>query len=106
MPRKKIKQTGQSSSLARRTLKELLFESDSTYLLKLTLYTLLAAVWLKLGDAISDGPFTVRALPIGLFTSLLLIRLVEHHQIDRKIMYATTIVVGIITAFLPAGIHL
>lgn len=107
MVKAKIKKaTPSSNSLARKTLRELLFESDSTYLLKLVLYALLATVWLRLGDAAPLGSFTIKALPIGLFFSLFLVRLIERHQLDRKILYATIIVIGIITAFLPAGIQL
>lgn len=107
MTKAKTKKVSRSTNvLARKTLRELLFESDSTYLLKLVAYALLATVWLKLGDKLPFGAVTVSALPLGLFVSLLLVRLVERHQLDRKILYATVMVIGIITAFLPAGIQL
>ena len=95
-----------SSSATNRTLREIFFESDGTYLLKLIVYILLATFWVKFGQPFIVGSFVLKGLPAGLLVSLLLIRVVESHQIDRKIIYAAVVTVGIVTSFLPAAIML
>lgn len=106
MSRSKKSTKSSGITLARRSLREVLFESDSTYLLKLVVYILVATLWLRLGTPLALGAFVVQALPVGTLGSLLCIRMLERHQLDRKIMYAAVLTVGIITSFLPAGIHI
>ena len=95
-----------AATLARRSLREVIFESDSTYLLKLVLFTLIATIWVKFGQPIQLGGIVIRAIPIGLLVGLLLVRMVETHQLDRKILYAAIMAIGIVTAFLPASIQI
>lgn len=88
---------------ARKNMREVLFESDSMYLLKLTLYMLLATMWLKFGEPFLIGGVVFRALPLGLLAGLLVVRMLEKHQLNRKILYAIVMTIGILTYFVPAG---
>lgn len=78
-------------------------EPDSVYFLKLVMYVVLGSFWLKFSTPLQIGDFQVHALPIGLLVGLLFAAH-DHFQIDRKIEYATLIVVTILTFFVPAGI--
>ncbi len=83
---------------------ERVFESDSTYFLKLVVVVLLGTLWLKFSAPVSWVGFTIGALPLGLLLGFLIVRAFEHHQEDRKIWYAVLLVVGVISYFVPAGI--
>jgi len=80
-------------------------ESDSTYFLKIVLYILLGAFWLRFAQPIEFGYITLNAFPLGLLIGLLFASH-DHFQIDRKIEYAVLIIVTILTFFVPAGIIL
>jgi len=84
--------------------RELLFESDGEYLLKLILSVLLGSFWLKFSQPFVWFGMTFNALPIGLVLGLIVVSQFERFQTDRKIWYAVIIVVGIISYFVPAGI--
>lgn len=83
---------------------EKLFETDGEYLLKLVLVVLLGSFWLKFASPVVWLGVTLTALPVGLLLGLILISRFEKFQSDRKIWYATLIVIGIISYFVPAGI--
>lgn len=78
-------------------------ERDSTYFLKLVLYIVVASFWIKFPAPIAIGDFLLHGFPLGLFVGLLFATH-EHFQMDRKIEYATLIIVTIITFYIPAGI--
>jgi len=78
-------------------------EPDSLYFLKLVLYVILGSFWLKFSTPVPIGDFMLHAFPLGLPIGLIFAAH-DHFQIDRKIEYATLVLVTIITFFLPAGI--
>ena len=80
-------------------------ESDSTYFLKLVLYVILGALWIRFAEPIEIGFYTINTFPLGLLVGLLFASH-DHFQIDRKIEYAVLIIVTILTFFVPAGIIL
>ncbi len=83
---------------------ERVFESDSTYFLKLVVVVLLGTLWLKFAEPFMWLGFQFAALPLGIVVGFLVVRAFEHHQEDRKIWYAVLLVVGVISYFVPAGI--
>ncbi len=84
--------------------REILFESDSTYLLKLIIVVILGTLWLKFSTPVIWLGLSLNALPLGLLAGIVAIKLLEKHQTDRKIWYAVLIVIGIVSYFVPAGI--
>jgi hypothetical protein len=84
--------------------REMLFESDGEYLLKLIMCVLLGSFWLKFSQPFIWAGLTFNALPVGLVLGLIIMSQFERFQADRKIWYAVIIVVGIISYFVPAGI--
>jgi hypothetical protein len=80
-------------------------ESDSTYFLKLVLYVILGAFWIRFSQPLEFGYITLNAFPLGLLVGLLFASH-DHFQIDRKIEFAVLIIVTILTFFVPAGIIL
>jgi uncharacterized membrane protein len=80
-------------------------ESDSAYVLKLLLYILLGATWIKFGSPVVFGAFQLNGVPIGMLFGFILASH-DHFAIDRKIEYALLIIMMILTYFLPAGIVL
>ncbi|MFI5212795.1 MAG: hypothetical protein ACHQTE_02430 [Candidatus Saccharimonadales bacterium] len=84
--------------------REKIFESDSTYLLKLVVFVLLGTLWLKFQQPVTWMNIPLTGIPLGLFIGLLLVTRFEKYQFDRKIWYAILIVVTIICYFVPAGI--
>lgn len=89
--------------MAKQKSKQSSAEPDSVYFLKLVMYVVLGSFWLKFSSPIPIGNFQIHALPVGLLIGLLFASH-DHFQIDRKIEYATLIVVTVITFFVPAGI--
>ncbi len=83
---------------------ERVFESDSTYFLKLVVVVLLGTLWLKFAEPFMVDGFQFTAIPLGIILGFLIVRAFEHHQEDRKIWYAVLLVVGVISYFVPAGI--
>lgn len=75
-------------------------EADSVYFLKLVLYLILGAQWLR----ITKGTVTV-PLPIGLIVGLLLAR-TDRLSFDRKMAYAILLVSMFIGFWLPLGLEL
>jgi hypothetical protein len=85
---------------------ERIFESDGTYFLKLVVCALLGTLWLKFTTPVSWLGIPLNAIPVGLLIGLVLVQRFEKLQADRKIWYATLLVVTIICYFVPAGVVL
>lgn len=87
-----------------RTIRELLFETDSTYLLKLAVVIVLGTVWLRLAAPVTWLGIPFGAIPIGLIVGLILVKLAEAHQSDRKIWYVVLVIVALVTYGADKGI--
>lgn len=98
------KQISTKATTVSRRHYEKIMESDSTYLLKLVVFVLLGTLWLKFATPLTWQGIPFNGIPVGLLVGLLLVRRFEPLQIDRKIWYATLIVVTIVCYFVPAGI--
>ena len=74
-------------------------ELDSVYLLKLVLFLIIGAQWVRLTTASgTDVP-----LPIGLFIGVFF-AVPEHFTIDRKIEYAVLLIAMLVGFFAQVGI--
>ncbi len=89
----------------KRTKKTEPVETDSTYFLKLILFILLGATWIKFATPLQLGAFQLNGAPIGMLLGLVFAAH-DHFAIDRKIEYAILIIMMVLTYFLPAGIVL
>ncbi len=76
-------------------------ELDSVYFLKLVLYLILGALWVK----VAKGETGQIPLPVGFVIGLLLARH-EHFQIDRKVEYAVLLIAMLIGFWAPFGIYI
>lgn len=83
---------------------ERFYERESAFFLKLVVFIILSALWLRLKDPLIAGPLVVQAIPVGLIVALLLVVKIEKYQFNRKIWYATLILMAILTSFTPVGI--
>ena len=99
-----VKQKVKKSAKSPKRFHERIFESDSTYFLKLVVVVLLGTFWIKFASPFVLLGFTYTAVPIGIMVGYLVVRAFEHHQDDRKIWYAVLLIVGVISYFGPAGI--
>lgn len=79
--------------------------SDSTFLVKLVLYALLGATWIKFAIPLTVGSFQLNGMPIGLLFGIVLASY-DSFSVDRKIEYAILVIMMVISYFLPAGIVL
>lgn len=102
-PRPRTYARNRAAAISRRGY-EKVFESDSTYLFKLVCFVILGTLWLKFEHPITWMELPLSGIPVGMLIGLLLVKHFEKFQIDRKIWYATLIVVTIISYFVPAGI--
>jgi hypothetical protein len=84
--------------------RERVFESDSTYFLKLVVFVLLGTLWLKFQQPVVWLGIPLGGIPLGMLIGLILVSRFEKYQSDRKIWYAILIVVTILCYFVPAGI--
>ncbi|MEX0668228.1 MAG: hypothetical protein WD061_00620 [Candidatus Saccharimonadales bacterium] len=73
-------------------------EADSLYFLKILMYFLVGAIWLRVS-------FTTTPIPIGLVIGLIFVSH-EHFQIDRKVEYAILLIAAILSLVAPVGIVL
>jgi len=83
---------------------ELIFETDSRFFLKLVVCVLLGTFWVKFAAPTSWIGIPLYAVPVGMLVGILLVNRFEKHQSDRKIWYATLLVVTVITCISPAGV--
>lgn len=93
-----------STELFSRKGQEKFYEKESLFFLKLVVFIILSALWIRLSNPFEIGPFVVQAIPLGLVIALLLVLRIEKYQFNRKIWYATLILMGILTSFTPVGI--
>lgn len=76
-------------------------DQDSTYLLKLVLYLIIGAQWLRLTTSTgSQIP-----IPLGLFIGFGF-ALHEHFRVDRKIEYAVLMVAMLVGFYAQVGIFI
>lgn len=75
-------------------------ESDSVYFLKLVLYLIIGAFWVRISTESLVIP-----LPVGLVLGLAFAR-TERFQIDRKIEYAILLVSMFVAFWLPVGLEI
>ncbi len=80
-------------------------EKDSAYFLKIVLYIIAGAFWLRFPEPIIIGSFTLGAFPLGFLVGLLFVSH-DKFQIDRKIEYAVLIISAILSVFIGTGIVL
>lgn len=97
---RRIQKRARSKLLGR----EVPFESDGTYLLKLVVLVLCGTLWLKFHQPVTVLGLPFAGFPLGLLIGLLLVHQFEKHQSDRKIWYACLLIVTIVCYFVPAGI--
>lgn len=93
-----------SSELFSRRGQERFYEKESAFFLKLVVFIILSALWVRLKDPVVFGPMIIQAIPVGLIVALLLVVKIEKYQFNRKIWYATLILMAILTSFTPVGI--
>ena len=78
-------------------------ETDGGFLLKLALYVLLSTFWVKFGQPLELGALPLNGVPVGFMIGIVLASR-EKRQINRKIAYATLLVITILCYFFPAGV--
>lgn len=93
-----------SSELFSRKGRERIYDNDGSFFLKLVVFVILSALWLRLKNPIEVGSLVVQAIPVGLFIALLLVLKIEKYQFNRKIWYVTIIFMAILTSFTPVGV--
>ena len=93
-----------SSEFFSRKGNEKVYDKEALFFLKLVLFIVLSAFWIRLKDPIDVGPLVIQAIPIGLAIALLLVVRIEKYQFNRKIWYTTLILMAILTSFTPVGI--
>lgn len=76
-------------------------ESDSTYFLKIVLYMMISAAWVR----VTTSSGAEYPLPLGAIIALIFASH-EHFQMDRKIEYALILVSMFISFWLPIGLYL
>jgi hypothetical protein len=76
-------------------------ELDSAYLLKLVLYVIVGAQWIRF----TQPSGSQIPIPIGLFIGIIFASH-DHFQIDRKIEYAVIIVAALIGFWAEVGIYI
>lgn len=75
-------------------------ESDSTYFLKIVLYMMISAAWVR----VTTNSGAEYPLPVGAIIALIFASH-EHFQMDRKIEYALILVSMFISFWLPIGLY-
>lgn len=83
-----------------------MYEKDSAFFLKLAVFVVLSALWLRLSNPIDLGAVSIQAIPLGLIVALLLVLKIEKYQFNRKIWYVTLFMMAILTSFTPVGVML
>jgi positive regulator of sigma E activity len=103
-PKTKKMSKNRSRATVARQPKEQVYESDSTYFLKLVVFILLGTLWLRFAEPISWMGIPMSGIPLGMLLGLVLVRKFEKYQSDRKIWYVILIIITIISYFVPSGI--
>ena len=93
-----------SSVLFSRKGRERIYDNDGSFFLKLVVFVILSALWLRLKNPVEVGGLVIQAIPVGLFIALLLVLKIEKYQFNRKIWYVTIIFMAILTSFTPVGV--
>ena len=93
-----------SSEFFSRKGRERIYENDSAFFVKLVIFVVLSALWLRLKEPLEFGVLSVQAVPIGLLIGLLLVLRLEKYQFNRKIWYVTLILMAILSSFTPVGV--
>ena len=93
-----------SNELFSRKGRERIYDNDGSFFLKLVVFVILSALWLRLKNPVEVGGLVVQAIPAGLFIALLLVLKIEKYQFNRKIWYVTIIFMAILTSFTPVGV--
>jgi hypothetical protein len=106
MVRQKQKQSRSKATKTTARSGERVFETDSTYFLKLVISVLLGAIWIKFKDPVIGHGLQVFGIPLGLLVGVILINRFEKHQSDRKIFYAVATLSALVCLFMPAVIYL
>lgn len=75
-------------------------ELDSVYLLKLVLYLIIGAQWLRLAPASGASDFPI---PLGFIIGILFAAH-DHFKIDRKIEFAVLLVAMLVGFFAQIGV--
>lgn len=79
--------------------------SDGDFFLKLVIYVILGAVWLRFASPLQIGSFQLNGAPLGMMVGVIVASR-DKNTVDRKIAYAVLLVMMILTYFLPAAIVL
>ena len=74
-------------------------EPDGLYVLKLVVYLVFGALWIK----ISHSETSQTPIPVGLLLGLVLSSH-DHIQLDRKVGYAVVLVAAFVGFWLPIGV--
>ncbi|HVS58915.1 MAG TPA: hypothetical protein VHD60_04265 [Candidatus Saccharimonadales bacterium] len=77
-------------------------ELDSVYLLKLVLYLIVGAQWIRFTNVAGTTQFPV---PVGLIIGVLFASH-DHFQIDRKIEYAVLLIAALVGFWSQIGIYI
>lgn len=93
-----------SSEFFSRKGRERIYENDSAFFLKLVIFVILSALWLRLKEPLEFGVLSVQAVPVGLLVALLLVLRFEKYQFNRKIWYVTLILMAVLSSFTPVGV--
>lgn len=83
---------------------KLVNESDGVYVLKLVGILVLGTFWIKLVTPVNWLGVPIAGIPVGALIAIIIIRIFETNQFDRKIWYAVLIIIAIVSYFVPAGI--
>lgn len=103
-PRTYARNRSKSSEFFSRKGRERIYENDSAFFVKLVIFVVLSALWLRLKEPLEFGALSIQAVPIGLLIALLLVLRLEKYQFNRKIWYVTLILMAILTSFTPVGV--
>lgn len=87
---------------SKRATAALTSERDSTYVLKLVLYLIIGAQWIRLENVTGT---TQIPIPIGLVIGLLFV-MHDHFKIDRKIEYAILLVAMFVGFWTQVGVYI
>lgn len=101
---KQISKFGHIRLRARRRVVDPIFESDSTYFLKLVVFLILGTLWLKFAQPLVWLGVPFYGVPLGLIIGVFAVSRFEAYQTDRKIWYAILLIATLVSYFLPLGI--